>query len=189
MRALIVCLAMTAAFAAQAQTPAPAPAPSREALTLGDRAARAAQPRLEQGLQALVQNLATNYRTDSAKIGQAVDDRALDEVSRSEAEAEKPVLWSGMARLYAETYTVDELKALIAFYKANPGAPQTALPTSLGAKNDDIQRRQRELVAAIGPRIMQDFFGDYCSRSTCTDDVRRVAGLPIRAKPAAKATN
>ncbi len=186
MRALIVCLALAAAFAAQAQTSARAPAPSREALTLGDRAARAAQPRLEQGLQALVQNLAANYRTDSAKIGQAVDEKALDEVTKSEAEAEKPVLWSGMARVYAETYTVDELKALVAFYKANPGAPQTALPTSLGAKNDDIQNRQRDLVGTFGPRILQDFFGDYCSRAACTDDVRRVAGLPIRAKPAPK---
>jgi len=182
MRALIVCLALMAALPAGAQTPSPAPALSREALTLGERAARGAQPRLEQGLQTLVDKLASDYRTDAAKLGVTPDEKALAEVSKSEAEAERPVLWNGMARIYAETYTVDELKALIAFYRDNPGAQPAALPTSLAAKNDDIQRRQRELVNQFGPRILQDFFGDYCSRAPCTDDVRRVAGLPVKSK-------
>lgn len=180
MRALILSLALaTAALPALAQTPA---APSREALTLGGRAARGAQPKLEQGLQSLVEALATNYRDNAAKTGQTVDEKALAAVTKSEADAAKPMLWDSMARIYAETYSPDELKALIEIYRTSPGAPPQSLPASLAAKSDDIQRRQRELVAQVGPRITQDFFGDYCSRAACSDDVRRGAGLPVRAK-------
>ena len=70
-----------------------------------------------------------------------------------------------------------------------PTPSTSSRPSSLSAKNDDIQNRQRDLVDTFGPRLMQDFFGDYCSRAACTDDVRRVAGLPIRAKPAPKPAN
>ena len=177
MRALIFCLLVIVASPTWAQT---GPAPSREALTLAGRAARSAQPRLEQGLQTLVEGLANNFRTDSARAGLTVDEKALVEVTKSETDAAKPVLWDGMTKIYAETYTVDELKALNNFYRGNPGAPPQGLPTSLAAKNDDIERRQRELIGQFGPRVLQDFFGDCCSRAPCSDAVRRTAGLPVK---------
>ena len=183
MRAEILALALAAAAlpalaqTALAQTGA---APSREAVALGGRVARAAQPRLDQGLQTLVDGLADNYRNQASRLGQPVDEKALAEVVKSEAVGERSVLWDGMARIYAGTYTTEELKALIEFYRLNPGAPPQGLPTSLGAKNEDIERGQRELVAQFGPRVVQNFFGDYCSRAPCSDDVRRTAGLPVR---------
>ena len=176
MRPLILCLAMLAAFPASAQTGAP----SKAALSLGGRVARAADPHIEQNLQTLVANLANSYRTAAGRSGTAVDETALAEASKNEAAAAAPLLWDGMARIYAEIYSLDELKALNAFYRDNPGAQPQALPISLGSKNDDLQRRQQELVGEIGPRILQDFFGDYCSRAPCSDDIRRAAGLPVR---------
>jgi hypothetical protein len=176
MRPLILSLALAAAA-----MPALAQAPSREALALASRAAHSAQPRVEQGLQSLVESLAKAYQDNALRQGQPVDSNALEAVTRSEEDAIKPLLWDGMARLYAQTYSVDELKALNAFYRDNPGAPPQGLPTSLLAKNDDIQRGEQVLIGQIGPRIMQDFFGDYCSRAPCTNDTRRAAGLPVRA--------
>jgi hypothetical protein len=177
MRPLILCLAMLAAFPASAQTGAP----SKAALDLGGRVARAADPRIEQNLQALVANIANSYRTAAGRSGTTVDETALAEVSKSEAAAAAPLVWDGMARIYAEIYSLDELKALNAFYRDNPGAAPQALPISLGSRNADLQRREQELVGQIGPRILQDFFGDYCSRAPCSNDIRRAAGLPVKA--------
>ena len=177
MRVVILCLAVLAALPASAQTSAP----SKETLSLAGRVARAADPRLEQNLQTLVVNLATTYRTVAGRTGETIDERALADVGASEAEAVKPLLWDGMARIYAETYSLDELKLLNAFYRDNPGAPPEKLPISLGNRNDDLMRREQELVSQLGPRILQDFFGDYCSRAPCSNDIRRTAGLPVRA--------
>lgn len=178
MRPSILCLLLLAAFPANAQSSSP----SKEALALGGRVARAADPRLEQNLQTLVANLATTYRTVAGRTGETVDEKALAEVGRNEDEAVKPLLWDGMARIYAETYSLDELKLLNAFYRDNPGAPPEKLPTSLGNRNDDLMRREQELVNQLGPRILQDFFGDYCSRAHCSNEIRRSAGLPLRAE-------
>jgi hypothetical protein len=175
MRALILCLAVVTASAAWAQTETP----SRDILALAERAARAADTRLEQGLQQLVDGFASGYRDGAARTGQTVDEKALADVSKSEFAASRPMLWSGLAKVYAATYSKDELNAIIAYYRDHPGDRQN-LPAALAAKNDELARRQRELVGQIGPRIMQDFFGDYCSRAPCTDYTRRTAGLPVK---------
>lgn len=180
MRASLLSLALAAAaLPAIAQTAGPAP--SREVLALANRAARSAQPKLEQNVTTLVEGLAKDYQDGTLRAGLPVDGKALEQAAKGESDEIKPLLWDGMARLYAQTYTVDELKALNAFYKDNPGAPPQNLPTSLAAKNDDIARGEQALVAQLAPRIMQDFFGDYCSRAPCTNDIRRSAGLPVRA--------
>ena len=175
MRALIFSLLVLAAVPARAQ----APAPSREALALGGRVARAADPRLEQGLQALVDGLASGYRDGAARSGQTVDEKVMADVSKNEYAAARPLLWDGMAKAYAETYSVDELRALEGYYRDHPGDAAN-LPAVLAAKNPQLQQHQQELVAQLGPRIMQDFFGEYCSRATCTDYTRRTVGLPLK---------
>ena len=176
MRAFILSLALAAAA-----LPTLAQTPSREALALANRVARAAQPRLEQNLVTLVENLAKTYQDETLRAGQPVDSQALETVTKSESDAIKPLLWAGMQRIYAEVYTPDELKALNDFYRDNPGVEPEGLPASLAAKNPDIQTREQALVGQIGPRLIQDFFGDYCSRAACTNDIRRKAGLPVRA--------
>ncbi len=176
MRALILSFALGAAA-----LPALAQAPSRETLALANRVARVAQPHLEQNLTTLVQSLAKDYQDATLRAGQPVDSKALELVTKSESDAIKPLLWAGMERVYADTYTADELKALSDFYRDNPGVEPTSLPASLAAKNGDIASREQALVAQIGPRLIQDFFGDYCSRAPCTNEVRRKAGLPERA--------
>lgn len=179
MRAFILGLAVAAAaLPALAQT---GPAPSRDTLALANRVAHSAQPKLEQNLVTLVEDLAKNYQDTTLRAGQPVDSKALEAVTKSESDAMKPLLWSGMERIYAETYTPDELKALSEFYRDNPGVAPQGLPASLAAKNGDIQTREQTLVSQIGPRLIQDFFGDYCSRAPCTNDIRRKAGLPERA--------
>jgi hypothetical protein len=175
MQALIVSLLIAAASPALAQ----APAPSKDALALGGRIAHAAQPQIERGLHNIIDGLAANYRNDVAKTGLAVDERSLEDVGRSEFDAALPLLWDGMAKVYAQTYTLDELKTLEVYYRLHPG-DSTKLPAALAAKNLERQQHEQELVAQLGPRIMQDFFGDYCSRSTCSDSIRRAAGLPLR---------
>jgi hypothetical protein len=175
MRALIFSLLVLAAFPVAAQTPAP----SKETLALGARVARAANPRLEQGLQALVDGLASGYRDGATRTGQTVDDKVMADVSKNEFAAARPLLWDGMAQVYAETYSLDELRALDGYYRLHPGDPAN-LPTDLAAKNAQLQQHQQELVGRIGPRIMQDFFGEYCSRAMCTDYTRRTVGLPVK---------
>jgi hypothetical protein len=174
-RALIVSLLVLAAPPARAQ----APAPSQEALTLGGRVAHAAQPQIEHGLQTIVDSLANSYRTDAGRTGQTVDEAVLADVGRHEFAADRPLLWDDMAKVYAETYSLDELKALDGWYRQHPG-DSANLPAALAAKTPQLQQRQRELVARLGPRIMQDFFGEYCSRAACTDDIRRAVGLPVK---------
>jgi hypothetical protein len=175
MRALIFSLLVLTAVPARAQTGAP----SKEALNLGGRVARAAQPQLERGLQAIVDGLASGYRDGEARSGQTVDEKALADVGKSEVVAARPLLWDGMAKVYAETYSLDELKALDGYYRSHPG-DSANLPAALAAKNPQLQQHEQELVGQIGPRIMQDFFGDYCSRATCSDSTRRTAGLPVK---------
>jgi len=175
MRALLFTLLVLAALPASAQTPPP----SKEAVTLGGRVAHAAQPQLERGLQAIVDNLATSYRTDAGKSGLTVDEKILTESGKDEFTAARPLLWDGMAKVYAQTYSMDELKALEGYYRQHPGDAAN-LPAALAAKTPELQLHEQELVAQLGPRIMQDFFGEYCSRATCSDTVRRTVGLPVK---------
>ena len=176
MRVLILSLiVVTAALPAQAQTTA---APSKAVLALAAKAAHAAQPQLEQGVGMMVDGLAGSYRTGAVSAGVAVNEKALTDTSKDEAEALRPQLWDGLARIYAEIYSQDELKALIAYYKDHPGDSQN-LPTSLLAKSADLQSRQQALIGQIGPQVLQDFFGEYCSRATCSDVTRHAAGLPV----------
>ena len=175
MRASIFTLLVLAASPAWAQ----AQAPSKEALALGGRVAHAAQPKLDQGLQALVDGFASGYRDGAARSGQTIDEKALADVNKSEFAAARPLLWDGMARAYADTYSLEELKALDRYYRQHPG-DAADLPAELAAKNPQLQQQQQQLVAQLGPRIMQDFFGDYCSRAACTDYTRRTVGLPAK---------
>jgi hypothetical protein len=176
MRAFMLSLALAAAA-----LPALAQAPSRETLALANRVARVAQPRLEQNLLTLIESLAKQYQDATLREGKPVDSKALDTAAKAEADAIKPLLWAGMEKVYADVYSPDELKVLSDFYRDNPGAEATSLPASLAAKDPDIQTREQALVAQIGPRLVQDLFGDYCSRAPCTNEVRRKAGLPERA--------
>ena len=175
MRALIFSFFVLAAAPVQAQTGAP----SKEALALGGRVAHAAQPQLERGLQAIVDGLATGFRDGAVRSGQPVDEKAMADVSKNEFAAARPLLWDAVGRIYAETYSVDELKVLNGYYHDHPG-DSANLPADLAAKNPELQEHERELVGEIGPRIMQDFFGDYCSRAPCSDYTRRTAGLPVK---------
>jgi hypothetical protein len=173
MRALIFSLLVLAALPARAQTGAP----SREALVLGGRVAHAAQPQLDKGLQSIVDSLANAYREAAGQSGQPVDEKALADVGKDEFTAARPLLWDGMARVYADTYNADELKALESWYRQHPG-DSANLPAALAAKNGDLQQHEQALVAQLGPRILQDMFGEYCSRAVCSNAVRRTAGLP-----------
>lgn len=175
MRAFLFSAIVLAAAPALAQTSAP----SKEALGLGGRVAHAAQPQLERGLQAIVDGLAGSYRDSAVKTGQTVDDKALADAGKNEVAAARPLLWDGMAKVYAETYSVAELKALDGYYRSHPG-DSANLPADLAAKAPQLQQHERELVDQIGPRIMQDLFGDYCSRAPCSDAIRRTAGLPVK---------
>ena len=132
MRAPIVCLLVLAAFPTRAQTAAP----SKEALTLGGRVAHAAHPQLERGLQAIVDNHASNSRHDAGQTGLSVDEKILAEAGKDEFAAARPLLWDGMARVYAETYSLDELKALEGLLpRAIPARLGPDLPASLAAKD------------------------------------------------------
>src|SRR6201999_2882361 len=100
----------------------PAP-PSREARQLGSRLARIADPRLEQNLSGLIDNVVADYRQRAASTGETINDKLLTEVTANEKADAVDLLWFTMGKLYAETYTFDELQALSNFYRDNPGAP------------------------------------------------------------------
>jgi hypothetical protein len=175
MRALIFSLVVLAALPARAQTSNP----SREALALGSRVAHAAQPQLDHGVQTIVDSLQNGYRDSAVRNGQAVDEKVLADAGKNEVTAARPLLWDGMAKIYAQTFTVDELKALEVYYRSHPGDP-AALPAGLAAKNALLPEQEQTLIGRIGPRIIQDLFGDYCSRAPCPNELRRTAGLPIK---------
>jgi hypothetical protein len=179
MRLLILCLVVVgAALPAHAQK---TPLSGAALLTLGSRAAHAAQPHLEDGIGNIVEEIAAHYREGAPKTGDVINEKALAAVMKSEAAAFSPLLWDGMARVYTQTYTVAQLNALLDYYNDHPGDPQF-LPANLTAKNGELERRQRDLIGELGPRVLQDFFGDYCSRVTCTDIIRQAAGLPVHAR-------
>ncbi len=175
MRAMIFSLLVLTALPARAQTGAP----SKDQLTLGGRIAHAAQPQLENGLQVIVDSLAASYRNSATQSGLMVDEKALAQAGKDEFGAARPLLWDGVARVYAETYSLDELKALDGWYRQHPG-DSANLPAALAAKTPQLQQHEQELVAQLGPRIIQDMFGEYCSRAACSDAVRRTAGLPVK---------
>ena len=175
MRALILSFLVLAASPALAQTPA---APSKEALALSVRVAHNAQPQLEQGLQRIVDGLTGGYRATASRTGETINEAALAEVTKNELDAAKPLLWDGLAGVYAQTYSLDELKALDTYFYTHPG-DQANLPAALAAKNAELQQHEQAFVGQLGPEIMQDFFGDYCSRTKCSDEVRKAAGLKV----------
>jgi hypothetical protein len=179
MRRLILCLiVLAAALPARAQR---TPLSAAALLALGGKAAHAAQPHLDDGVSNMVEEMATHYREGAPKTGDVVNEKALAEVIKSETAAFSPLLWDGMARVYAETYSVAELNALLDYYNDHPGDSRF-LPAALTAKNSELERRQRDLIGELGPRVLQDFFGDYCSRVPCTDIIRQAAGLPVHAR-------
>lgn len=180
MRLLILCLAAAAA-ALPAHAQKPTPLSPAALLALASRAVHAAQPHLDDGVANMVEGIAGHYRDGAPKTGDVVNEKALAAVSKSEAAAFSPLLWDGMARVYAETYTVAELNALLDYYNDHPGDSRF-LPANLTAKNGELERRQQALVGELGPRVLQDFFGDYCSRVACTDIIRQAAGLPVHAR-------
>ena len=182
MRRLILCLiVMGAAPSAFAQKTLQTPLSPAAVLSLATRAAHAAQPHLEDGVGTMVQEMATHYRDGAPQTGDVVNEKALAAVIKSETEAFTPLLWDGMARVYTETYSINELNALLDYYNDHPGDP-SLLPAALTAKNGELERRQRDLIGALAPRVLQDFFGDYCSRVACTDTIRLAAGLPVHAR-------
>jgi hypothetical protein len=179
MRRLILCLiVMAAASPALAQKNQLSPA---AVMALATKAAHAAQPHLDDGVATMVQDMADHYREGAPKTGDVVNEKALSEVIRSETAAFSPLLWDGMAKVYTETYSINELNGLLDYYNDNPGDP-SRLPAALTAKNPELQRRQQGLIGELGPRVLQDFFGDYCSRVPCTDVIRQAAGLPVHAR-------
>lgn len=178
MRALIFSFLVLAAVPAWAQTGAP----SREALALGGRVAHAAQPQLDAGVQTIVDSLENGYRDSAARNGQPVDEKALADAGKNEVVAARPLLWDGMARIYAQTFSIDELKALEVYYRSHPG-DAASLPAALAAKNGLLPEQEQALIGQVGPRIIQDLFGDYCSRATCPNELRRIAGLPVKENP------
>ena len=175
MRALILSLLVLAASPALAQTNTP----SREALALGGKVAHAAQPQLDQGVQTIVESLQNGYRDSAVRNGQPVDEKALADAGKNEVTAARPLLWDGMARIYAQTFSMEELKALETYYRGHPGDP-ASLPAPLAAKNGLLPDQEQALIGEIGPRIIQDLFGDYCSRASCPNELRRTAGLPAK---------
>jgi hypothetical protein len=181
MRRLILCLiVMAAALPAHAQKAPPQPTAAAR-LSLGARVAHAAQPHLDDGVSNMVGEMADHYRETASKTGDVVNEKALAVVTKSETAAFSPLLWDGMARVYSETYTVAELNAFLDYFNDHPGDVQN-LPAALTAKNGELERRQRALIGELGPRVLQDFFGDYCSRVPCTDGIRQAAGLPVHAR-------
>ena len=181
MRLLILCLVVVAAALPAHAQRAPPPLSAASLLALGSKAAHAAQPHLDDGISNMVQEMADHYREGAPKTGDVVNEKALAAVTKSETEAFSPLLWDGMARVYIATYTVAELNGFLDYYNDHPGDPQF-LPPALTAKNSELERRQRALIGALGPRVLQDFFGDYCSRVACTDTIRLAAGLPVHAR-------
>ena len=173
--AILSLIVATAALPALAKSPA---GPSQAVLALAARAAHAAQPQLDQGISAMVEGVAGSYRSGAPSLGVAVNEKALAETAEDEAEALRPLVWDRMARIYAELYSRDELQILIDHYRDYPGDSQN-LPTSLLAKAGDLQDRQQALIGEVGPRVLQDFFGEYCARAACSDVTRQAAGLPV----------
>ena len=154
--AVVLALAPAAASAAAVQ---PLPAPP-EALALARQLVEATGATKDFGerlhavmdpiARAMTQNLPTNQQAQQA---------ALIGVVQQQIEADAPLFMDAAAEAYARTFSTDELKGLLAFYRTPLGrtliAKQTALVTEIGQAN-----------AKLAPKVARDILVKMCAQTT-----------------------
>lgn len=99
--------------------------------------------------------------------------RALSRVS----EEMFPRLFSVMAPIYADIFSLDELRTLVAFYESDVGQ-------SMMRKSYAAAPRITEAMTALMPELMSDMVDIMCDETGCTDEERarrRAAVAPVPA--------
>lgn len=169
---------MAAPAAAYAQT-APQPA------TQGDAAERLALANkfivLIQGdqLAASMRQMMTTLMPENPNIP-AEQNQIIREVSGEMIEVMMPRMFDAMAPIYADIFTVEELRALVAFYESDIGQ-------SLVRKSAAAAPRIAEVAQAVIPGVMGEMADRLCDRLECSADQRRaVKAAMMQTYPASR---
>lgn len=107
------------------------------------------------------------------------DERAMiNEVTGEMVEIMLPRLFEAMAPVYADIFTLEELRALVAFYESDLGR-------SMVRKSFEASPRIAEAAMAVMPGVMSEMSDRLCDRLECTADQRRaVKAAMTQAYPA-----
>jgi hypothetical protein len=154
--AVVLFLAPQAVLAAEA---APAPPPetlalARQLIELSGKASDL-HSRMRALMEPMMRSMVASLPPD-----QRAQRQAMFEVAQQQAEADTPLILDAAAQAYAQTYTADELRQLVAFYQGPTGrmltAKQGALATNMG-----------QATAKLGPKLVRDILVQMCSKTTC----------------------
>jgi len=94
------------------------------------------------------------------------EDRALMGASVKEAfVAQMPAYVDALVPVMAEIFTEEELEAMVTFYESPVG--QSAM-----AKTSQVNQQTVGIILKMMPSIMEDAMERYCSKTTCSDELR-----------------
>ena len=102
---------------------------------------------------------------NSMKVGEDVPPEvatAMREAIVESTRAVFPSMTDRMATLYAEAYTVEELEAIVAFFKSPAGRSMTA-------KNDQLVANMLPMLAnEFGGKLQREMIDRLCVKLSCT---------------------
>lgn len=166
---LMLALTLMAAPAAVHAQIAAQPAP--QTATQGEAAERLALANrfivLIQGdqLAASMRQMMTTMMPENPNIP-AEQNQIIREVTGEMIEVMMPRMFDAMAPIYADIFTVEELRALVAFYESDVGQ-------SLVRKSAAAAPRMAEVAQAVIPGVMGEMADRLCDRLECSADQRR----------------
>lgn len=157
---LLALMLLAAPAAASAQTPADPDAAERLALAnkfivlmQGDQMAAS----LHQMMTMVV----------PVQDGMSAEDRQMiNEVTGEMMEVMLPRMFEAMAPVYADIFTLEELRGLVAFYESDIGR-------SLVRKSFEAAPRIAEVVMDVMPGVMTEMADRMCDRMECNAEQRR----------------
>lgn len=88
--------------------------------------------------------------------------KAMKEAMVESSTAVFPAMMDRMAELYADAYTLEELDAIVAFYKSPAGRSMTVKSEQL------IATSVPAMMAEFGPALERDMVDRLCAKLSCT---------------------
>jgi hypothetical protein len=157
--AAVVVLSMACAPTGWAQTAAPPPEPSKRQLVLEYVEIMNMNKMMENMGRSMVDSMLASS-TLPPEVAKALRDSAGESIA-----AIYPRMLDRIVDLYAEALTVEELKALIAFY----GSP---MGKGLLAKTEKLMAATTPLVQEFGPIMQRDMLTRMCTKVECPSEFK-----------------
>ena len=103
------------------------------------------------------------------------DARAVQETMSEMMQEYMPALFKAMAPVYAETFTLEELRALVAFYESDVGR-------SMVRKSYEAAPRIAVVAQTVLPPVLERAMDRLCDRLECSDQERQNMKSALKAQ-------